>query len=63
MTSSLHSSVVFEADMSSVVAARATEKRKHHENDELDWQCIPLVVKTYDAWGSEAIGVFSTVAS
>ena len=49
------------------MATRAAEKRKHSESDakfkQLGWQCIPLVVETYDAWGSEAIEVFSTVAS
>ena len=49
------------------MAARAAEKRKHLQNDakckQLGWQCIPLVVETYGAWGAEAIEVFSTVAS
>ena len=53
--------------MSSGVAARAAEKRKHLQNDakckELGWRCIPLVVETYGAWGPEVIEVFSTVAS
>ena len=52
--------------MSSGVAARAAEERKHSENDgkckELGWRCIPLVVETYGAWGSEATQVFSIVA-
>ena len=52
--------------MLSGVAARAVELRKHSENDvkckELGWRCIPLVVKTYGAWGLEAIHVFSIVA-
>ena len=53
--------------MSSGVAARAAEKRKHLQNDakckQLGWRCIPLVEETYGAWGAEAIEVFSTVAS
>ena len=53
--------------MSSGVAARAAEKRKHLQNDakckQLGWPCIPLVVETYGAWGAGAIEVFSTVAS
>ena len=53
--------------MSSGVAARAAETRKHLQNDakckQLGWRCIPLVVETYGAWGAEAIEVFSTVAS
>ena len=63
----LNSSSVVEAGMSSGVAARAAEQRKHSENvgkcKELGWRCIPLVVETYGAWGSEAIQVFSIVAS
>ena len=53
--------------MSSGVAARAAEKRKHLQNDakckQLGWRFIPLVVETYGAWGAEAIELFSTVAS
>ena len=30
---------------------------------QLGWRCIPLVVETYGAWGSETIEVFSTVAT
>ena len=67
VTSPLNSSLVVESCMSSGVAARATEKRKHLQNDakckQLGWRCIPLVVETYGAWGAEAIEVFSTVAS
>ena len=65
VTSPLNSSLVVEAGMSSDVAARAAEKRKHLQNDakckQLGWRCIPLVVETYGAWGAEAIEVFSTV--
>ena len=53
--------------MSSGVADRAAEKRKHLQNDakckQLGWWCIPLVVETYGAWGAEAIEVFLTVTS
>ena len=67
VTSPLNSLLVVEAVMSSGVAARAAEKRKHLQNDakckQLGWRCIPLVVETYGAWGAEAIEVFSTVAS
>ena len=51
--------------MSSGVAARAAEKRKHLQNDiisalkQLGWQCIPLAVE----WGSKAVEMFSIVAS
>ena len=48
VTSPLNSSLVVEAGMSSGVAARAAEKRKHLHNDakckQLGWQCIPLMV-------------------
>ena len=49
MTSPLNSSLVMEAGISSGVAARAAEKRKHLENNapckQLGWRCIPLVVE------------------
>ena len=67
VTSPLNLSSVVEVGMSSGVAARAAEKRKHLQNDAkcklLGWWCNPLVVETYGAWESEAIKVFSTVAS
>eukprot|EP00731_Ephydatia_muelleri_P002406 Em0001g2406a len=44
-------------------AARATEQRKHDENDakckELGWICVPMVVEAYRAWGTEAMESFS----
>ena len=45
------------------LVTRATEKRKQSKCKELGWACFPLVMETYGAWGSVAIGVFSTVAS
>ena len=67
VTSPLNSSTVVEAGMTSSVAVRAEEQRKHSENDgrckELGWRCIPLVVETYSAWGAEAMQIFSFVAS
>eukprot|EP00731_Ephydatia_muelleri_P003056 Em0001g3056a len=48
-------------------AARATEQRKHDENDakckELGWICVPMVVEAYGAWGTEAMESFSLLAS
>ncbi|KAL5515416.1 hypothetical protein EMCRGX_G000577 [Ephydatia muelleri] len=47
--------------------ARATEQRKHDENDakckELGWICVPMVVEAYGAWGTEAMESFSLLAS
>ena len=49
------------------VSAKAAEHRKHTENDpkcaELGWQCIPLAVESYGAWGPEALRAFSQVAT
>ena len=40
--------------------------KKHEQNDtkcsELGWQCIPLAVETYGAWGEEACNAFSCIA-
>ena len=48
------------------VAAKAAESRKHEQNDtkcsELGWQCIPLAVETYGAWGEEVCNAFSCIA-
>ena len=48
------------------MAAKAAESRKHEHNDtkcsELGWQCIPLAVETYGAWGEEACNAFSYIA-
>ena len=48
------------------MAAKAAESRKHKQNDtkcsELGWQCIPLAVETYGAWGEEARNAFSCIA-
>ncbi|KAL5499533.1 hypothetical protein EMCRGX_G010968 [Ephydatia muelleri] len=48
------------------VSAKAAEHRKHTENDPkcvaLGWQCIPLAVESYGAWGPEALRAFSQVA-
>ena len=67
VTSPLNSSVIMEVGMYSGVAARAAEFRKHSENDTkcvpLSWKCIPLAVKSYDAWGPEALKAFSQVAT
>ena len=50
--------IVSEAGVSAGVVAKAAESGKHEQNDtkcsELGWQCIPLAVETYGAWGEEA---------
>ena len=66
VTSLLSPKIVSEAGISAGVAAKAAESRKHEQNDtkcsELGWQCIPLAVETYGAWGEEACNAFSCIA-
>ena len=58
--------IVSEAGVSAGVVAKAAESGKHEQNDtkcsELGWQCIPLAVETYRAWGEEACNAFSCIA-
>ena len=65
--SPLNSSVLLEAGLAAGQAARATEQRKHDENDakckELGWICVPMVVEAYGAWVTEAMESFSLLAS
>ena len=53
--------------MSGCQSYRATEQRKHEENDakckELGCVCVPMVVEAYGAWGTEAMESFSLLAS
>ena len=67
VTSPLNSNVLLEAGLAACQAARATEQRKHEENDakcqELGWVCVPMVVEAYGAWGTEATESFSLLAS
>ncbi|KAL5506304.1 hypothetical protein EMCRGX_G007919 [Ephydatia muelleri] len=48
-------------------AAKATEERKHRNNDakceELGWCCIPMVVESYGCWDTEARQALSQLAS
>ena len=64
--SPLNSSIVSEAGVTSGVAARAAETRKHEENDakctELGWMCVPLAVECYSAWEVVACNAFSFLA-
>ena len=66
VTSPLSPKIVSEAGVSAGVAAKAAESRKHEQNDtkcsELGWQCIPLAVETYGAWGEEACNAFSCIS-
>ena len=66
-TSPLNSNVLLKAGLAAGQAARATEQRKHDENDakckELGWICVPMVVEAYGAWGTEAMESFSLLAS
>ena len=67
VTSPLNSNVLLEAGLAAGQAARATEERKHKENDtkckELGWVCVPMVVEAYGAWGTEAMESFSLPTS
>ena len=58
---------LLEAGMYQGVSAKAAEHRKRTENDpksvELGWQCIPLAMESYGAWGPEALRAFSQVAT
>ena len=62
-----NSNVLLEAGLAAGQAARATEQRKHDDNDakckELGWICVPMVVEAYGAWGTEAMESFSLLAS
>ena len=64
VTSPLNSNVLLEAGLQ---IPRATEQRKHNENDtkckELGWVCVPMVVEAYGAWGTEAMESFSLLVS
>ena len=66
VTSPLSPNIVSEAGVSAGVAAKAAESREHKQSDtkcsELGWQCIPLAVETYGAWGEEACNAFSCIA-
>ena len=63
----LNSNVLLEVGLAAGQAARATEQRKHEENDakckELRWVCVPMVVEAYGAWGTETMESFSLLAS
>ena len=67
VTSPLNSNVLLEVGLAAGQAARATEQRKHNENDakckQLGWVCVPMVVEAYGAWGTEAMESFSFLAS
>ena len=66
VTSPLSTKIVSEAEVSAGVATKAAESRKNEQNDTkcsvLGWQCIPLAVKTYGAWGEEACNALSCIA-
>eukprot|EP00731_Ephydatia_muelleri_P036196 Em0214g2a len=67
VTSPLDSSPLHEASVTAGSAAHATEARKHQENDvkcaELGWVSIPVVVETYECWGTEAKWALSQLVS
>ncbi|KAL5474737.1 hypothetical protein EMCRGX_G026729 [Ephydatia muelleri] len=59
VTSPLNPLHIVEVGISPGAAAKATEKRKHRNNDakceELGWRCIPMVVESYCCWGTELV--------
>ncbi|KAL5466723.1 hypothetical protein EMCRGX_G030871 [Ephydatia muelleri] len=67
VTSPLNPLHIVEAGISPGAAAKATEERKHRNNDakceELGWRCIPMVVESYGCWGTEARQALSPLAS
>ena len=67
VTSTLNSSTLLEAGVTSGSAALAAEVRKHNANDakcsELGWTCIPIAVETYGCWGAAAMQTLSRLAS
>ena len=67
VTSTLNSSTLMEAGVTSGSAALAAEVCKHNANDakcsELGWTCIPIAVETYGCWGAEAMQTLTPLAS
>ena len=67
VTSTLNSSTLLKAGVTSGSAALAAEVCKHNANDakcsELGWTCIPIAVETYGCWGAEAMQTLSHLAS
>ena len=67
VTSPLNPFHIVEVGISPGTAAKATEERKHRNNDakyaELGWHCIPMVVESYGCWGTEARQALSQLAS
>ena len=63
VTSPLNPLHIAEAGISPGAAAKATEERKHRNNDAKGCRCIPMVVESYGYWGTEARQVLSQLAS
>ena len=67
VNSTLNSSTLLEAGVTSGSAALAAEVCKHNANDAkcsgLGWTCIPIAVETYGCWGAEAMQTLSRLAS
>ncbi|KAL5500331.1 hypothetical protein EMCRGX_G011876 [Ephydatia muelleri] len=67
VTSMLNAQIFQEACVIAGSAALAAQIRKHRVNDErcrdLGWACIPLVVRMYGCWGTEAILALSRLAT
>ena len=63
ITLPLNPITLLEAGVLATAAAQATESRNHQKCSELGWICVPMVVKTYGAWGKETTAIISSVAS
>ena len=65
VTSTLNSSTLMEAGVTSGSAALAAEVRNANDVkcSELGWTCIPIAVETYGCWGAEAMQTLSRLAS
>ena len=65
--SPLGSTHIVEAGTTAGSAVLSAEERKHAKNDqkctELNWVCAPMAVVVYGAWGDEAQGTFSRLAT
>ena len=65
--SPLNPSIILKVGVSAGSAAKAAEVQKHSKYDakcsQLRWQCTPLAVEMYKAWGAEACNTSSFIAS
>ena len=67
LTSQLHPHLIhtlcWKRACTRVFHQRQLSTENDHKCAELGWQCVPLAVENYGAWGPEALKAFSQVAS